>query len=222
MMFMNHPDAPSPAPVDLAAEADHRIANHLTMVNGICRIQASALRRRREPLTGAEAGAILDGIGAKVQAISLLHRRLARAEAESAVPLCQYLRELLTGITEALADGTLVEFEVIGDRDCVVDSKRTVTIGLIVCELVTNAMKHAHPSGVPGRLWVRCGGEHAVAVEIEDDGVGLPDDFDPETSNGLGFSTIRAMVSQIGATLTFRNTGLGVVARLEMPADRRQ
>lgn len=221
-MSLNHPDAPSPAPVDLAAEADHRIANHLTMVNGICRIQASALRRRRVPLTGAEAGAILDGIGAKVQAISLLHRRLARAEANSALPLGQYLRDLLTGITEALADGTLVEFEILGSRDCVVDAKRTVTIGLIVCELVTNAMKHAHPSGIAGRLWVRCGGTDSLIVEVEDDGVGLPEGFDPKTATGLGFNTMRALAAQLGATFDFRNTGLGLVAELRVPVAANQ
>ena len=78
-MSLNYPDA-LPAAIDLAAEADHRIANHLTLVNGICRIQASALRRRSEPLSAAEASAIVDGIGAKVEAVSLLHRRLARRE----------------------------------------------------------------------------------------------------------------------------------------------
>ena len=217
-MSLDYPDALPAATIDFAAEADHRIANHLTIILGFCRLQARALRRDTASLTGAEAGAILEGIGAKVQAISLLHRRLARSEVNAAFPLRDYLSELLTGITAALADGTRVEFEALGDRACLVDANRSVTIGLIVCELVTNAIKHAHPTGVAGRLWVRCGGEGCVVVEVEDDGVGLPEGFDPKTASSLGFTTMRAMVGQLDATLDFRNTGLGVVARLQVPA----
>jgi two-component sensor histidine kinase len=215
-MSLNYPDA-LPAAIDLAAEADHRIANHLTLVNGICRIQASALRRRSEPLSAAEASAIIDSIGAKVEAVSLLHRRLARSENNGALPVGDYLRELLTGITDALADGSVVEFQLLGETDCLVDAGQIATIGLIVCELVTNSMKHAHPSGVAGRLWVRCGGADPVVIEVEDDGVGLPDTFDPATATGLGFSTMRALAGQLGATLDFRNSGLGLIAVLSVP-----
>ena len=208
---------PSPDLINLAAEADHRIANHLTVIKGIVWTQANALRWRREPLSGAEAGAILDGLGAKVEAISLLHRHLAHAEIGGKRSLGDYLRELLDGIGDALADGDVVEFEFAGDSDCALDPRKTATIGLIVCELVTNAMKHAHPSGVGGQVRVRCRAEASLATEVEDDGVGLPEAFDAEAARGLGFRTMHAMAAQIGATLEFHSGGLGLTAVLRVP-----
>jgi hypothetical protein len=62
-----------------------------------------------------------------------------------------------------------------------------VTVGLIIGELVTNALKYAHPSGVRRLIVVGCDtvGE-TIVVEVADDGVGLPDKFDPRKNAGSG------------------------------------
>ena len=92
-------------------------------------------------------------------------------------------------------------------------------VALIVSELITNAIKHAHPAGAPGRIVVRCGANLAgcVYVEVEDDGVGLPENFDPWRDGGLGFEIVRGLSQQLGAKLLFDAEGIGLRVRLTVP-----
>lgn len=213
---LNHSSDPRES-VDFAGEANHRIANHLAMIHSLCRTQAKSLRQRSKPLTGVEAGEVLDALGAKLEAISLLHRRLATAGAETMHPLGEYLGEVVGRVGDALTSDDVITFER-AEKDCTVSARFAASIGLIVCELVTNAMKYAHPSGVGGRIEVRCRGEgDRLVIEVEDDGVGLPKEFDADAAGGLGHRWIKAMACQMGARLDFRDTGLGLVVALSVP-----
>ncbi len=90
---------------------------------------------------------------------------------------------------------------------------------LIVSEAVTNAIEHAHPSGVPGEIGIHCRRDaaDALVVEVTDDGVGLPEGFDPTSDGGFGFRVMRAQTEQLGATLTFESTSLGLRMQLRVP-----
>ena len=54
-------------------------------------------------------------------------------------------------------------------------------------------------------------------LHIADDGVGLPENFDPEKDGGLGLRMVRSFAKQLGATLHFESPGVGACVRLEMP-----
>jgi two-component sensor histidine kinase len=56
-----------------------------------------------------------------------------------------------------------------------------------------------------------------LVIEIADDGIGLPENFDPKTDGGLGFRIVRSLASQLGATIHFDSSELGTSVRLEMP-----
>ena len=95
------------------------------------------------------------------------------------------------------------------------------SLTLIVSEAVTNAIKHAHPTGVPGKFGVACRRDaaNALLVEVADDGVGLPEGFDPTSGGGFGFRVMRAQSEQLGATLTFESTSLGLCMQLRVPPE---
>jgi two-component sensor histidine kinase len=90
---------------------------------------------------------------------------------------------------------------------------------LILCEILTNAMKYAHPAGVPVKMVVACESKSdgTLILSIADDGVGLPEGFDPRTGGGIGFQIIRALASEIGAVLDVQSDTLGVTFTLTVP-----
>jgi two-component sensor histidine kinase len=108
-----------------------------------------------------------------------------------------------------------------------IDIKTATSLGLLINELITNALKHAFPDGRTGTisagLEVRDG---LVEVVISDDGVGLPKGFSPADSKGLGFQLASALAAQIGGTLEVAaNDGAGggtrIVVELPVPPPSR-
>jgi two-component sensor histidine kinase len=101
-----------------------------------------------------------------------------------------------------------------------VRADQATPVALIVSELVTNALKYAHPTGVAGRIQVSCrsvGG--GLVVEVTDDGVGLSETFDPHTDGGLGFRVVRGLARQLGAKLVYESGGIGLTVRLLLDVD---
>ncbi len=100
-------------------------------------------------------------------------------------------------------------------------SRCASSLALIVSAAVNNAIKHAHPSGVPGEIGIYCRRDaaDALVVEVTDDGVGLPEGFDPTSDGGFGFQVMRAQSEQLGATLTFESTSLGLRLQLRVPPE---
>lgn len=102
-----------------------------------------------------------------------------------------------------------------------VSAARAVPVGLIVGELVSNAIAYAHPAGVRGRIDVTSHAGMAtgsLVIEVQDDGVGLPERFDPRIDGGTGLTGVRALADQLGAKLYFSDTGIGLSVRLDVPA----
>jgi two-component sensor histidine kinase len=100
-----------------------------------------------------------------------------------------------------------------------IDPRHALHAGLITAELLTNAVKYAHPTGLPVSIQVRCetNDNGSFLVEVTDDGVGFPENFDPSTDGGLGFQLMRALANGLSAELQFEHDSLGVCARLVKP-----
>ena len=91
---------------------------------------------------------------------------------------------------------------------------------LILCEVFINAMKYAHPAGVPLIMTVDCRAstDGRLVLSVSDDGVGLPEGFNIAADGGMGFRVIRSLASEIGAELQINSTNLGLSFRLSLPA----
>jgi two-component sensor histidine kinase len=79
-----------------------------------------------------------------------------------------------------------------------------------------NAVKHAHPTGIPVQITLVCdrNSQGNLAIEISDDGVGLPENFDVEKAGGVGFRLIRSLADRLRANLTVESDSLGLTFRL--------
>jgi two-component sensor histidine kinase len=205
---------------DFMMEANHRIANHLTLVMSMVQLQASSVARGPETLTRAEVREVLRETVGKIASVAHLHRKLAEQGNDDAIDLDNYLIESCAYLISSLALKGRVGFVQLLDKDCYVTSQQAQSIGLIVSEVMMNAVKHAHPSGIPVQIRLVCrrGTDQSLLVEIEDDGVGLPENFDPVSGGGVGFTLIRSLAKTLGATLTVESDSLGTSFRLLIPS----
>lgn len=204
---------------DAVAESNHRIANNLAMLAGMVRMYTRTMARSTEPVDRDDIAALFDDIGCRIDAIAHLHTLLARNEHGEPVNLGDYLRDVAATIMSSMSYAGRAEMKSSPASVCMIAPERAATVGLIVGELVTNALKYAHPTGVRGMIFVGCDmtGD-TILVEVTDDGVGLPDDFNPQKNAGMGLHLTHSLADQIKAKLNFTNTGLGLSVTLHIPA----
>lgn len=201
----------------LLAEADHRIANHLSLLMGYVRLKTADMDRRRRTPSRRAMHELLGGIGAQIAAVAKLHRALAFEDLLGSTDLGEHLRE----VCAPLAGGLSGEVRIVEDLapGCVVARDQIIPLSQIAAEVITNALKHASDSAEPGVVLVRCqkDADGHVRLEVNDDGEGFPPGFDPLTAGGLGFRLIRGLSQKLGAQITFESSTGGVRFSLTLP-----
>jgi two-component sensor histidine kinase len=211
---------PPPANSDvIAAEQDHRIANHLGIIASLLRVEASRLPDGRGILP-EDVRALLKGTAAKIEGIGRLYRLLSLASGADQVDLAAYIHDLVDVATSSLTMPNQVSVTVEACSGISVSSGDAAAIGLFVEEAITNSLKYAHPTGVMGEIIVDCqiNGPGGFVIEVADDGVGFPEGFDPHTNNSFGVRLMRSLATQIGAEIEFIAEGTGLSIRLIKPS----
>ncbi len=178
----------------LLKEIDHRVANSLQII-------ASVLMQRVRSAQSEETRSHLRDAHHRVMSIATLQRQLALT-ATGDVVLRNYFTELCASIgASMISDPKLVSLSVDVD-DSVTTADRSVSLGLIVTELVINSLKHAFPDpGMKGTVKVgfHTNGE-GWTLTVSDDGAGLPKTGRP-TNPGLGTGIVNALAAQLSATV---------------------
>jgi two-component sensor histidine kinase len=208
---------PAPDPV---AEANHRIANSLALLAGLVRMQAASVKKKAGPYSSADACHLLAGVAARIGTISQLHRILSKGDADGVVHMQPHLKEITDALAAALSSSERQVRVVHSGGDCLVLMRHLQPIVLILCEIFINAMKYAHPAGVPLIMVVDCepAPDGRLVLTISDDGVGLPEGFVPEKDGGMGFKVLYRLAQEIGGELKILSTHLGLSFRLSLPA----
>src|SRR5215469_14752330 len=200
-----------------AIDANHRIANTLALIVGLIRFQTGRLPQ--EPLLPAEeVRGLLQDLSLRVDAIGRLHRLLTRGNEYVTVDLLTYLHEIADAAICSLPPKqteTLLDLE----PDCPIAAPRATAVGLVIGEALTNALKYSHPTGVPGKIGIasRRNPGRGLIIEVADDGVGLPEGFDPYTTKSTGMALMRDLAQQLSARLEFEQRPIGLCVRLELP-----
>ncbi|WP_149537344.1 sensor histidine kinase [Siccirubricoccus phaeus] len=173
----------------LLREVNHRVANSLQLIGSLARLQEGSV-------TDPGARAALAAMRNRIAAVAQVHRRLYTSEDVQSVALHDYLAGLIEEIGRA-GDAHAISLEA---EPLVVPTDRAVSLGVILSELVTNAMKYAYPDSGQGPIRVRLqatpeGGEMAV----QDEGVGSTGAEPGGT--GLGRRIVEALSAGIGGTV---------------------
>lgn len=208
---------------DLIRESNHRIANQLSLLVAMIHSQKAALKRGPALVSREAAIGMLTEMAARIVALSHLHRRLVNVADREDVDLPDLLIESCVELSKTLALGERVRFRHALDAKCPVSAEQASVLSLIVSEIVMNAVKYAHPTGLPVEVTVACSvtREGRTCLEISDDGVGLPEGFDENENGGVGFKIIRSLTAKVGADLTIRSDDLGLSFSIMLPPSAR-
>ena len=191
----------------LHKELHHRVANSLQII-------ASVLMQRVRSVQSEETRTHLRDAHHRVMSVATLQRQLA-STAMGQVAMRPYLTELCASIgASMIADPTLLTLTVTAD-DLEASPDNSVSMGLIVTELVINSLKHAYPGEVAkGAITVDC---HATpegwVLTVADDGIGMGGTND-SAKPGLGTGIINALAEQLKATVTVSASNPGTVVTI--------
>ena len=176
----------------LLEEVQHRVANSLQII-------ASVLLQSARTVQSEETRTHLKDAHNRVMSIATVQKQLA-SSGPTAVELRPYFTQLCQSLgASMIRDHNLQSIEVTGDKSSV-GADVSVSLGLIVTELVINALKHAFPEGRPGTILVDYqshGPNWTLAVS--DNGVGMPRDGAAKAPGGLGTSIVEALARQLRA-----------------------
>lgn len=177
----------------LLREVNHRVGNSLQIIASLLHLQANSS-------TDDDVKAALSNAMGRVAAVAQVHRRLYTSHDLKTVMLNQYLEALLEDLRRS-AEGNRMSRLTLKAEPIEIDPDRAVAIGIIVNELVMNAVKYAYPDGAgPIHVTLQCNGDD-VELAIADDGVGLQVRQDPR-STGMGQRIVAAMANKLEADVT--------------------
>jgi PAS domain S-box-containing protein len=178
----------------LLREVHHRIKNNMNTIISLLSLQAGTVK-------SPEAIDALRDASGRVQSMSVLYNRLNQSATMRDMPVDVYLLPLLDEIVSLFPGG--VSATVKKDIESfILDVKVLTPLGIIVNELVTNAMKYAFPGGGGGTIRVAASRQdRTVTLSVEDDGIGLPPGFDIAKQEGFGLDLVSLLIGQLHGTL---------------------
>jgi two-component sensor histidine kinase len=191
-------------------ELQHRVANNMEFISSLLRLQGRNIGS--DPQAGERA---LAAAQLRLDAMAHIHRQLYDPRMVD-LPLGQYLQKLCARVLDASGAKNVV---------CVVevppvqlDLRRMVTLSLLITEVMTNSIKHAFDASKKGTISIRLNREaEQYVLIVQDDGRGLPAEFDPASSASLGVRIMQNLAQQLRGELTFQG-GKGAAARIVFPA----
>jgi two-component sensor histidine kinase len=186
----------------LLQEVHHRVKNNLQVVSSLINMQVRKLR-------DVSARSALEECQSRVLSIALIHQKLYQSKDYGSVSFSDYARSLAANIFHAtgISPGHVALCLEIETLALSVD--KAIPCGLILNELITNALKHGFPNDRRGEIRIqlrKTGGD--LELLVADDGVGIDPGFDPARSDSLGMQLVQTLVEQLDGELDiFREAG---------------
>ncbi len=195
-------------------EVNHRVKNNLQLVTSLLSLQAERTAIPEVKVSLLEACS-------RVGVVTGMHERLYTSSGQESVSLSAYLDELARETIAALDGDKRIKLNFESRDKLPVLLDDALSIAMIVNELLTNAVKYAFDEGQAGNILISIVRQDAdVCITLSDDGKGLPGNFDPALSTGLGMLIVTALVGQIGGKLSIVPQEKGTCFLITVPLDR--
>jgi PAS domain S-box-containing protein len=196
----------------LLKEVHHRVKNNLQVISSLLSLQSSSIE-------SSETRELVRESQNRVRSMALIHEKLYQSDSLARIDFGEYLRNLTRDLFRSYsAGGVALKLQA---EDVPLDVDAAVPCGLIVNELVSNALKYAFPAGRGGELSVSFArvALDRYALTVTDNGVGLPKDLDVRNARTLGLQLVTMLVTQLHGTLDVVSDG-GTTFLITLPAGK--
>ncbi len=198
----------------LLKEVHHRVKNNLQIISSLLSLQGRKVQNR-------EALDLLQDAQNRVRSMALLHETLYRSGNLARVDFPQYVKSICSHLVRSCA-GNAENIRLRQDiADVALDMDQAIPAGLIISELVTNALKHAFPARAVGEISVelQVAGEKNLVLRVSDNGVGLPAATRSQSSATLGLTLVKNLSRQLDGQLSIEGEQ-GTVFEIVFPSAR--
>jgi PAS domain S-box-containing protein len=178
-------------------EIHHRVKNNLQVVQSLLKMSVRTLPE-------GDARSVTMATAQRVHAMAMVHERLYQTRDLRGISVSTYLRDIFAGVTDlypSLCGQIKLELD---SEEILLGLDQGIPFGLMVNELLSNSLKHGFPEGRKGTVTVsnhRIQG--AVSLAVEDNGIGLPEDFDAAKCTSMGLRLAGSLARQLGGRLIF-------------------
>jgi len=196
----------------LLKEIHHRVKNNLQIISSLLNLQSAEIE---DPKASQKFRESQD----RVKAMALIHERLYQSSDLAKIDFAGYVRSLTGHLVRSYKANAIrlnVEIESVP-----MNLDVSIPCGLMINELVSNAFKYAFPGRKDGEIKVVFSEDkdRMLRLVVSDNGVGFPEDRNPEESDSLGLKLVRTLTEQLGGTLRYRNQG-GFLCDISIPQAR--
>jgi len=181
----------------LLKEVHHRVKNNMQVISSILNLQSSYIDDEM-------ALSILRESQDRIKSMSFVHESLYQSDTLSEVNFAEYIRNIATNLYHSYGrpqGGIDLRFDL---EPVFINLDTSIPCGLVINELVSNALKYAFEGREKGTIDIHLSrlSEKKLRLKVEDDGVGLPENFDVETAESLGLQLVTTLATQVSGTLT--------------------
>jgi len=197
----------------LLSEVHHRVKNNLAVVVGLLQLQGD------ESVGREEAGKLQDCVN-RIQTMSQIHEQLYQSSNFSKLNFAENIRRLMDNIFKTFKSD--LELEIDTDIETIqLNINQAIPCSLIINEVLTNIMKHAFLGGSTGKVTIQLSErESIIRINIGDNGIGLPANYNVEESTSLGMTLITVLSAQLNARYKLESSASGTGFSLEFKKER--
>jgi PAS domain S-box-containing protein len=180
----------------LVKEVYHRIKNNLQVVSSLLGLQSRTV-------TDPKMVELLRESQNRIKSVALVHDKLYQSQELAKIKLSEYVKSLATYLLDSYGASKSVKLKINVEKNIQLDSEKAMVCGLIISELVSNALKHAFPDRPGGeiRIDLSPAGDRDIALSVRDNGIGLPAGINIPKSTSLGLKLVNALAGQLNGKL---------------------
>ncbi|MFW6129382.1 MAG: PAS domain S-box protein, partial [Candidatus Aminicenantaceae bacterium] len=184
----------------LLKEVHHRVKNNLNVITSLLNLQSSRLRSKEQAIDAFKESKD------RIYAMAMVHEKLYQSGSYSKIDMQDYIKTLAEKLLQIYAPPTKISRSFIIDENINIDINRAIPCGLILNELITNALKHAFAGRSKGKLIVsfHCSENRQYEIKVKDNGIGLPKDIDNKKVETLGLNLIFILTEQLNGKLSIK------------------